>query len=182
MQRVRSALWKVARKIGVPEPLPNPPEYKPTRSFLWGLSRAEKTQRVRQAWTKYRQGWADEFAPPEKDELSEEAWRSAVKDNADAANEIYGDVKGSGNAVREYMLKWVKVYRTTIEQFAEGYREGVSPPPPVTPQHSTPPTIQDPLPPTTEDQPPPTAHDPHPPTAEDPPAPAPHGGGGAGTR
>jgi hypothetical protein len=34
--------------------------------------------------------------------------------------------------VHSYVLKWVGVYRATIEQFSSGYKEGVAPPPPPT--------------------------------------------------
>jgi hypothetical protein len=40
-------------------------------------------------WADYCEGWRNEFgSTPEQDE----EWRAAVKDNVNAAGEIYGDV------------------------------------------------------------------------------------------
>mmetsp|Transcript_15697 Transcript_15697/g.40634 ORF Transcript_15697/g.40634 Transcript_15697/m.40634 type:complete len:169 (+) Transcript_15697:37-543(+) len=113
------------KRLGLPLPLPNPEWYKPTQSFWLDFTLEQKKARIAAGWKEYCSGWADEFAPP-PDPDADKAFNQAVQENAAAASELYADAKGGSVAARHYLRRWMGVYRSTLEQFVIGYKEGAA--------------------------------------------------------
>eukprot|EP01147_Barroeca_monosierra_P004498 gene4498-85_t len=106
------------------KPLPNPDWFVEQQKLNANLSWKE---RLRKAWQLYLDTWRSSAAKQARDE---EAFRHLVEEQKAAMQTIQQDSKSlmatASPAVRDYMMEWVGIYRSVLQRFSEGYKDGVS--------------------------------------------------------
>lgn len=128
---LRKAWARFIRECNFAVPRPNPPGYVAPITF-WELTTAQKKASFTNRWTRYKATWTDEFNAPEDDEWKEK-WNADLKEQLEAVREIGDEGAKTPLLAKAYMQQWIKVYRTTLAQFAAGYDEGLKGEPVETP-------------------------------------------------
>eukprot|EP00039_Didymoeca_costata_P001685 m.54298 g.54298 ORF g.54298 m.54298 type:complete len:131 (-) comp10915_c0_seq2:2057-2449(-) len=121
-----SFVQRFIRAVVPPRPLPNriPLEQRP-KPKRWNLATVkEYKEGFTQRWVVYKQGLKEDFLGNDEDAKNSQEWEENVREQSAYARNLYEETKKTPETAKTYFAAWINVYRTTISEFLEGYKEG----------------------------------------------------------